>query len=128
MKSIIKFMYYIKNQIERFNTPLYVIYKNYAHSNSCEITDFVNDVSRKGWTIAIANANIYLSVDTQKLLIEYGEYLGKSNKQEQVIHCNHYIEMIEEKYKELEKAAPDKIKLSLTLSVYSGLMLIILFI
>ena len=121
-------MYYIKNQIERFNTPLVVIYENYTHNNSCEIADFVNDVSQKGWTIAIANANIYLSVDTQKLLIEYGEYLGKSNKQEQVIHCNHYIEMIEEKYKELEKAAPDKIKLSLTLSVYSGLMLIILFI
>lgn len=128
MKSILKFMNYIKNQIDRFNTPLDVIFKKYTDNGDCDIDDFVKEVSQNGWTFAVKNINIYLPMETQKMLIEYGEYLGKSNKHEQLIHCNHYIEMIEEKYKELEKNAPDKIKLSLTLSVYSGLMLIILFI
>ena len=128
MKSIINFMYYTKSQIERFNTPLDLIYRNYAENENCIIADFIEDVLVKGWSNAITNTNLYLPEETRKILIEYGEYLGKSNKITQLIHCNHYIEMIEEKYKEMEKTAPDKIKLSLTLSVYSGLMLIILFI
>lgn len=128
IKNILNFMYYTKTQIECFNTPLDAIYKKYAEKNECEIRELIENISKNGWASSLETNCNHLPDSIQDLLLEYGENLGKTNKQEQLKHSIHYTQMLEEKYKEMVLTTPDKIKLSMALSIYSGLMLIILFI
>ena len=126
LRSVIEFMNHIKSQIEYFNTPVNDIYSQYDNE---VLNEFVSNISSYGWEEAFEKTpKMYLSSEASERLIKFGSYLGKSNKEEQLAHCNYYIEMMEDEYKRLEADAPQKTKVSLALGLGGGLMLVILLI
>ena len=128
LRCMIDFMNYIKNQIEYFNTPISDIYTSYEKNNNM-LDELVLNISVSGWNSALQNTQkLFLSNDTIQKLEQFGSYLGKSNKDEQLTHCNYYIKLLEDEYDKLEKDAPQKTKVSLALGLSCGLMLIILLI
>lgn len=128
LREIIKFLNHIKTKIEFFSSTLEDIYNNYT-SDDDTVNLFINDISKFGWSVALNNSkDLYLSEKAKSYLKDYGSFLGKSNKDEQIIHNDYYIRQLEEEYKLLESEAEKKIKLSLSLGIYIGLMLVILFI
>jgi len=128
LREIIKFINYIKNQIEFFNASLEEIYSSYKTDNDT-FNNFVNDISEHGWNIALSTAyNMCLPQRIIQELKNYSSLLGKSNKDEQLIHNNYYINFFENEYRLLEKSTTEKTKVSISLGIYIGMMLVILFI
>ena len=125
--QILDFMYYIKKQIEFFNTPINTIYDSYCPADD-EFSAFILSISANGWNYALKNTeSVFVSDKTTDLLEAYGSNLGKSNKDDQIKHCDYYINLLEKEFEQLSKKAPEKKKVSLALGVYGGLMLAILF-
>ena len=128
LHEVLDLMKYIKNQIEFFSTPIPDIYDNYSANNK-ETASFIHDISLYDWEIALKKRSKSLFDEkTVEILKCFGNGLGKSNKEQQLLHCDYYIDLIEKEYEKTEKNAPDKIKITLALCFYAGLMVLILFI
>ncbi len=128
LRDILDFMCYIKSQIEYFNTPIYDIYKDY-NNNDNGLNELISNISLSGWNAAFEKTQkLYLPEAIVQQLMQFGIFLGKSNKEEQLTHCDYYIRLLENEYQKLEQEAPKKTKVSLALGLSAGLMLIILFI
>lgn len=128
LRGMIDFMNYIKSRIEYFNTPINDIYTAYENNES-SLSELVFNISVSGWTQALESTQkIYLPNDIIEKLDQFGSYLGKSNKNEQLAHCDYYISLLENEYQKLKEEAPQKTKISLALGLSCGLMLVILLI
>lgn len=126
-KNMLDFMYYIKQQIEFFNTPLNDIYSSFSNQNQL-FSSLVKDISTNGWNIAVRNQNeLYIPKNFLSIINEFGNVLGKTERKDQLEKCDYYIKEFEQKYKELEQKTPQKTKTTLALCFYVGLMIIILF-
>ena len=124
---MLDFMYYIKQQIEFFNTPLNDIYSSFNNQNQL-FSSLVKDISTNGWNIAVRNQNeLYIPKNFLSIINEFGNVLGKTERKDQLEKCDYYIKEFEQKYKELEQKTPQKTKTTLALCFYVGLMIIILF-
>ena len=126
-KEMLNFMYYIKQQIEYFNTPLGEIYTSFENQNNF-ILSLVEDISVNGWKIALKEKkDIFLPSGCVSILYDFGNILGKSDRKDQLEKCDYYIREFEIEYQKLKDTTPKKVKASFALSVYIGLMIIILF-
>jgi len=123
----ISFINYIKKQIEYFNTPICDIYQNYDPQDDT-FSDFITEVSVAGWSYALEKTKeLALPKNTIDLLKEFGTTLGKSGKEDQLSLCDYYSAALSKEYEELSKKVPERKKVSLALGVYTGLMLVLLF-
>ncbi len=126
-KEMLDFINYIKQQIEFFNTPLNEIYSAFENQ-SCLLSPLVKDISHEGWNMALKNTKkLFIPEPFLSIVKDFGENLGKTNKKDQLEKCEHYIQDFEKEYEKLKITTPEKIRTSLALSVYGGLMIIILF-
>ncbi len=126
-KEILDFMIYIKQQIEYFNMPLNEIYSSFENQNQI-FSSLVNEISANGWNISLKNKNnIILPDNCISILNNFGNMLGKSEKKDQLQKCNYYIREFELEYEKLKQNIPQKTKASFALSIYIGLMIIIIF-
>ncbi len=126
-KEMLDFMYYIKQQIEYFNTPLSEIYNSFDNTNQL-FSSLIKDISANGWTIALKNKKeIIIPQKCLSIINDFGNILGKTGKKDQLEKCDYYIKEFEQEYENLKESTPQKIKTSFALCVYVGLMIIILF-
>ena len=122
------FIKHIKNQIEFFNPPLSDIYQSFEPKTKA-FEYFLSIISSDSWDKALEKSEkLYFSENTVKMLTEYGKAIGKTNRQEQILNCDYYIQQLENEYKEVSIKAPEKIKLNMSVSIYIALMIVILFI
>lgn len=127
LRQLISFIHYIKKQIEYFNTPMCDIYQTFDTRDDT-IIGFITEVSKSGWGIALENTKaLALPKNIISLLEEFGTTLGKSEKKDQISLCNYYATALEKEYEELSKKLPERKKVSLALGIYTGLMLVLLF-
>ena len=127
LKETLSFIKHIKNGIEHFNSTLDEIYSTYKTENH-RFLIFLENIKSKGMLHSVIdNSTLFLNKKTREILYEMSVYLGKTQRNEQLNLLNYTIEKIKNEYDILEKKAPEKTKLSLTLYIYAGLMLIILF-
>ena len=128
LKEILSFMEYTKNKITYFNSTLDDIYTNYEFQDPT-IGSLIQKINLNGWKHSFESTEgICIPTNTISKILQYGQTLGKSNKDEQKTHIEHYIELITKDLKLLEEKAPEKSKLSIALGVFSGLMIVIIFI
>ena len=127
-QEVINFLVYIKNQIEFFNSPINDIYTSFDSKDN-RVSSLAKNLCNKGWSLKNDDiAALSVTEKTKTYLVLFGEKLGKSNKTEQLSHCEYYLRIINDEYKLCEKNAPQKSKMSIVLGIYAGIMLIILFI
>jgi stage III sporulation protein AB len=126
-KNMLDFMYYIKQQIEYFNTPLDDIYSSFDNQNQL-FSLLVKDISTNGWKIAVRNQNkLYIPKNFLSIIDNFGNTLGKTGRKDQLEKCDYYIKEFEQEYENLKQTTPQKTKTSIALCFYVGLMIIILF-
>lgn len=126
-KEMLDFMYYIKQQIEYFNTPLSEIYSSFDNQNQL-FSSLIKDISLNGWTVALKNKKeIFVPQKCLSIITDFGNTLGKTGKKDQLEKCDYYIKEFEQEYEFLKESTPQKTKTSFALYVYVGLMIIILF-
>ncbi len=127
LQEILDLMKYIRNQIEFFSRPIPDIYESYTPKYR-ETEELINDILREDWTFALKNCDcISCTNEINQILNQFGANLGKSNKQQQILHCDYCIEMFEKELNIHKTKSPNKIKTTVALWLYAGLMLIILF-
>jgi len=127
-KEMLELMRHAKDKIEYFNAPIDEIFESYT-AKKPQFIDSINKIKTDGWESVTEMQNeINLSKEVQSIINEFGNKLGKSNKQDQLSMCNYCINRLENIYKDMQKSLPEKNKVTVALCIYSGLMIIILFI
>lgn len=119
-------MNHSKNQIHYFNTPTNEIFESFTPKDK-HFKTFIQSVDLSGKEAHSCTLNP-IPQEIESTVEEYTNKLGKTSKTDQIALIERCEKEIEKYYKELTEQAPNKIKLSLSLGVYCGLMLIILFI
>lgn len=127
LKETLYFVKYIKNRIEHLNSPLNEIYSTYKSENPRFILFLESLTEQSPKRNGIDSGCLCLSQKARDALKEMDGYLGKTQRKEQLNLLNYTIEILKNEYDILEKKTPEKTKLSVTLYIYAGLMLIILF-
>ncbi len=126
LKEFLSLMKYIKNQIKYFNKPLCEIYCEYALKSSY-LSDFLNNLNNFDWKNAFDNTDgIFISKNAKEILVEFGNKLGKNDCDGQIEICDYYITIFEKEVQNASDNYPKKSKLCISLSIYAGLLLIII--
>ena len=119
---------HIRNNIEYFNLPLDEIFNSYSPKHKI-FGSFFEQIKVCGWSDVIARKEYnYISAKTFRLIAEYGNELGKSDKDNQLKLSGFYIDELTEIYNELSQRVPQKMRVYISLGFYTGILIIILFI
>ena len=128
MDNLLDLMKYIKSNIEYYNMPLIDIYKSYIPKKA-SFGDTVDEIANDGWAKTLEkNKYSYLSPQTKKLIADYGNALGCTYKEGQLQHNGYYIGEMTKMLDEAKVYTPQRMKVYISLGVYAGLLMIILFI
>lgn len=127
IESFIQFIKYIKSQVEYYNMPYPDIFDKYSNP-TLEKCGFINTLRTSGWKIAIDNSIFYFNSNIKELLSNFGNELGKSMKQDQIINCTYTIEQLEIQYQNAKSELPKRTKLYNSLSLMAGISIIIILI
>ena len=125
LHEILNLVYHIKNKIEHFNSPLNEIYDSFDCGDVIRV--FVNDTKNNGWATSLEDAKHLFDIDVYNILAQFFEGLGKTNQDAQIKHCEFYKNLLEEKYKISSEKTKSQSKLKITLGIYAGILLVILF-
>ena len=126
VKELLNFMKYIKNQIKYFNDPLCDIYKSFKTENR-DINAFLQNLLTSDWDSAINQTkNLQIPNECQKILKEFGNKLGKNSYIGQMEICDYYINLFEQKVNAICTASTQKNKVSISLAIYAGFLLLII--
>lgn len=125
LEDLLGFIKYIRNQIYYFNMAIPDIYNSYKTENK-HMKVFLDTIVTESWSKAIESTNsIYPKINY--ILSEFGNGLGKTSKEEQIAHCDYYINCFEDEQKNINQNSANKAKTSIALWAYIGLMILILF-
>lgn len=125
IESFILFIKYIKSQIEYYNTPYPEIYNKFTN-DTLEKCGFINRIRAGDWRSAISGTSFNFDDNTKELLLNFGNEIGKSHKDDQINNCKYIIEQLEIHYITYKSELPKKIKLCTSLSMMAGLSIVII--
>lgn len=126
-EGIIDFLEYIKSQIEYFCTPTEEIIKNYENLILNKY-GFLEALEMTNWEKALTQTNMspYLDNTTVTLLKRFSGTFGKTSSQEQISNCEYTLAQLNNELIKLKQDSPQKTKAYSSLTVISGLMIILL--
>ncbi len=121
------FIAHIGREIEYFKTPLDKIFSSFANS-ILEKNEFLNTVREKSLSDALdKRSSIFcFKEETYKSLLDFSEFLGKSDSSDQLSRCKYILSLIDDDLKKCKEAYPKNRKMYSSLGVLSGVMIIIL--
>ena len=125
MREILVFTEHIKEQIKHFNSPLFEIYNSFECKEKT-MRNFLENINTYGVIQAVDDSKKNLSSEYYSLLKQFVSKLGKSNREDQVKLCEYYHKQLENEFIKQSKKLKTNSKLKITLSIYIGLLLIIL--
>lgn len=105
----------IENKIRYTYEPLEDIFKQTAEISNFTIKELFNNAARyikidgaqRAWNNAIEETTLNIKKEDKQVLKEFGNLLGKTNKEGQLNQINFQIELLE---RQIEKAKKDKEK------------------
>ena len=124
-EAFIQFIKYIKSQIEYYNTAYPDIYEKYSNDI---INDFIAKLHNTDWITALDTTTFNFDDSIKELLYNFGHEIGKSMKDEQLTNCSYTIEQLQIQYNYIISDLPKKVKLCTSLSLMTGLSIVIIFI
>lgn len=127
LKETINFLQYIKTRIVYFNSPLNNIYSGFttdSHSFSAFLSELQN---REMYSVLTEGAPLTMSKNTLDALKEMSKELGKTFKDKQEAMLDNCIALLEKEYREKKNDFPQTYKLYVSLGIYVGILLVILF-
>lgn len=127
MEAFIQFIKYIKSQIEHYNTSYPDIFAKYTNP-ILEKNGFINTLRSSDWKSALDKSIFNFDNNVKDILYSFGNELGKSLKDEQLINCTYTIEQLEIHYNNNKSELPKKTKLCTSLSLMAGLSIVIILI
>jgi len=123
--AFIQFIKYIKSQIEHYNTSYPEIFDKFTNNI---LHDFTDKLHTNEWISALDNTAFSFDDNIKEILYSFGHELGKSMRDEQIANCLYTIEQLEIHYNNLKSELPKKTKLCTSLSLMTGLSIVIIFI
>lgn len=114
LKSVCRFLEYVRGQIELFSLPLHIIYEKYNDKTEC-INALINKEELD-----------YFSSSLDKELSECFSELGKSYKDEQLKTLDYAIMKIKKELSQAEKEYAQKIKVFRAIALFVGCSAVIL--
>ena len=125
MSEILRFIEHTKEQIKHFNAPLNEIYNSFNCKDKT-MKLFLENISNNGLTQAVESSRKSLPYEYHSTLNEFALKLGKTNRDDQVKLCDYCCKQLEKVFNEEKEKLKTNSKLKITLSIYIGLLLIIL--
>lgn len=118
---------HISREIECFKTPLDKIFSSFSNP-ILEKNGFLNNARERSLGDALnESGNIFcFKEETYKMVVNFGDFLGKSDCSDQLSRCKYILSLIDEELKKCKEAYPKNRKMYSSLGVLSGIMIIIL--
>lgn len=117
----------IRARIACFSEPLNKIYEDF-YDEALDTCGFLSVLKEKGLAFALKEkeASLFLPKEATEQLCGFASLLGKSFTEDQLKHCDYYLERFEDTLARLEEEYPRKRKLAKTLSLSLGLLAFLL--
>ena len=129
LHSLISFVSFVRHRIEYFRSELPVIFSEYE-DRYLEKIGFLKVLRESGLAAALeyCGRDIVLGQSEYRILTGFANSLGKSDAESQIRSCRSVIEALEEKLRKMNEEYPKQKKISQTLGILSGALLVILLI
>ncbi len=126
-EAFLNLMRHIRSRISCYKTPLSEIIAAYSN-RELEECGFLRSFDMS-WNGALAAADkLHIDNTARKLLESFGEEIGGSYKDEQVICCDYYIEKLEAHLASLREELAKKQKLIRSFALILGILIVIILI
>ena len=118
---------HISREIECFRTPLENIYSTFS-SEVLEKNGFLQKVRLSGLKSALENERLIFCFSEKSFasLVNFSEFLGKSEYQDQTARCKYILSILDEDLKKSREAYPKNRKMYSSLGILAGIMIVIL--
>ena len=127
LKELINFLKHVRTRIVYFNAPLNTIYSGYT-ADSQGFREFLKSLkTAEMYDILNDSPPLSLSKNSMDALKEMSKELGKTFKDKQTAMLDNCINLLEKEYTETNAKAPQTYKLYISLGIYIGILLVILF-
>lgn len=127
LKETINFLKHIKTRIVYFNSPLNNIYSEFT-TDSPNFSIFLEELEkREMYDVLKHGTSLNLSKNSLEILAEMSKELGKTFKDKQTAMLDNCIILLEKEYDEKKNTSPQTYKLYVSLGIYVGILLVILF-
>lgn len=126
-ESIRNLIAHISREIECFRTPLENIYYSFV-SEILENCGILEKIRSSGLKNALEEkGNLFCFSDkTFGALINFSDFLGKSEYTDQISRCKYILSLIDEDIKKSREAYPKNRKMYSSLGILAGIMIVIL--
>ncbi len=128
LQGYINFIEYAKNQINSYLTPINIIIENCELSiiNNCTSSNKFDNKNFKTFLDMVESSSFYIEKEIVDLIYSCAKEFGSNYRQEQIKHCDFYIqELTKEKNKLMDKYEKDK-KVRFALCICLSFSLILL--
>ena len=119
--NLIKFMRYVRNQVECFALPSSEIVSE-CEKGLLEGCGFYNCRGEYGFERLAEDCEIY-DEESERIVCEFLRGFGKSYREEQLRECDYYLSMLQTRRDELFSELPKKKKVNSTLCISFALCL-----
>lgn len=126
-EAFLNLIRYIKTRISCYRTPIPEIISEYKSKELNECGFFEDfDIS---WNEALSACfeKLHIDDETKKLLTDFGDELGASDKDEQINACDYYIERLGSHVENLKSELSQKQKLYRFCPILLGALAVIIF-
>lgn len=126
-ESIRNLIAHISREIECFRTPLENIYSSFS-SEVLEKNGFIQKIRSSGMKNALEKERLLFCFSEKSFgaLINFSEFLGKSEYQDQITRCKYILSVLDEDLKTSREAYPKNRKMYSSLGILAGIMIVIL--
>ena len=137
LEGILDLICHIKREIEYYSIPLSEIYKSFGcrELENCGFLSLLRETADDGESddktafcqvLELTRKQIPMSDLLYSAVYEFGASLGRCVAEDQIRRCDAVIECIEAECKKKREELPKRAKLQTTLSLSTGMMLVIL--
>ena len=137
LEGLLELICHIKREIEYYSIPLSEIYQSFSckELDDCGFLSLLKKTADDGESddktafcrvLELSGKQIPMSDSLYSAVYEFGVSLGRCVAEDQIRRCDAVIECIEAECKKLREELPKRAKLQTTLSLSTGMMLVIL--